>query len=61
MRAKLVKALIKKEFLDVLRDKKAVAMMILVPLILYPQLLNIYMIVFFVKNLRCVESSMPAS
>ena len=36
MRAKLVKALIKKEFLDVLRDKKAVAMMILVPLILYP-------------------------
>ena len=36
MRIKIVKALIKKEILDVLRDKKAVVMMIIVPLVLYP-------------------------
>ena len=36
MRAKLVKSLIKKELLDVIRDKKAVIMMLVVPLIIYP-------------------------
>ena len=36
MRFKLVKALIRKEFLDVIRDKKAVIMMLIIPLVLYP-------------------------
>ena len=36
MRYKVVKTLIKKELLDVIRDKKAVVMMLIVPLVIYP-------------------------
>ena len=36
MNTKIVKTLIKKEMLDVLRDKKTVIMMLVVPVILYP-------------------------
>ena len=36
MRYKVVKTLIKKELLDVIRDKKAVIMMLIVPLVVYP-------------------------
>ena len=36
MRYKIVKTLIKKELLDVIRDKKAVIMMLIVPLVVYP-------------------------
>ncbi|MBQ8413129.1 MAG: hypothetical protein IJX12_05945, partial [Lachnospiraceae bacterium] len=36
MNFRIVKALYKKEILDVLRDKKTVIMMLIVPLILYP-------------------------
>ncbi len=36
MRYKVVKTLIKKELLDVIRDKKAVIMMLIVPLVIYP-------------------------
>lgn len=36
MNFKIIKALYKKEMLDVLRDKKTVLMMLIVPLILYP-------------------------
>ncbi len=39
MNFKIVKALYKKEILDVLRDKKTVIMMLLVPLVLYPLLI----------------------
>jgi sodium transport system permease protein len=38
MRARVIKSLYKKEMLDVLRDKKTVLMMIVVPIILYPLL-----------------------
>ena len=36
MDAKIIKTLVKKEMLDVLRDKKTVVMMLVVPVILYP-------------------------
>ena len=36
MNTRIVKTLIKKEMLDVLRDKKTVIMMLVVPVILYP-------------------------
>ena len=36
MRTKIVKLLLRKELRDVFRDKKAVIMMILVPIIIYP-------------------------
>ena len=36
MDAKIIKTLVKKEMLDVLRDKKTVVMMLVVPIILYP-------------------------
>ena len=36
MNKKIVKALYRKEILDILRDKKTILMMIVVPLILYP-------------------------
>ena len=36
MRSKVIKNLYKKEMLDVLRDKKTVLMMLVVPLVLYP-------------------------
>ncbi|MDE6662171.1 MAG: ABC transporter permease [Lachnospiraceae bacterium] len=36
MNTKIIKTLIKKEMLDVLRDKKTVVMMLVVPIILYP-------------------------
>ena len=36
MRSKAIKNLYKKEMLDVLRDKKTVLMMLVVPLVLYP-------------------------
>lgn len=39
MNFKIVKALYKKEMMDVLRDKKTVVMMLLVPLVLYPLLI----------------------
>ncbi|MBE5943384.1 MAG: hypothetical protein E7258_00525 [Lachnospiraceae bacterium] len=39
MNFRIVKALYKKEILDVLRDKKTVVMMLVVPLILYPLML----------------------
>lgn len=39
MRGKVIKNLYKKEMLDVLRDKKTVVMMIIVPIILYPLLI----------------------
>ena len=36
MRSKVVKQLLKKELLDVIRDRKAIIMLILVPLLIYP-------------------------
>lgn len=36
MRTKMIRTLVKKEMLDVFRDKKTVIMMLLVPVILYP-------------------------
>ena len=36
MSAKIIKTLVKKEMLDVLRDKKTVIMMLVIPVILYP-------------------------
>ena len=36
MRIKVVRALIKKEVMDVLRDRKAILMMVVIPLVLYP-------------------------
>ena len=36
MRKKIIFSLYKKEMLDILRDKKTILMMIVVPLILYP-------------------------
>ena len=36
MNTKIIKTLIKKEMLDVLRDKKTVVMMLVVPILLYP-------------------------
>lgn len=39
MNFKIIKALYKKEILDVLRDKKTVLMMLVVPLVLYPLLI----------------------
>lgn len=39
MRTKIVKYILKKELLDILRDKKTIFMMIILPLILYPVLL----------------------
>lgn len=43
MNFKIVKTLYKKEILDVLRDKKTVIMMLIVPLILYPLMLVVGM------------------
>ena len=56
MRIKIVKALIKKEVLDVLRDKKAVIMMIIVPLVLYP-------LIFFgtLAVMSAVQTSMKSN
>ncbi|MCG8256140.1 hypothetical protein MJO50_14570 [Clostridioides difficile] len=39
MRSKIVKYIFKKEMLDILRDKKTLFMMIVVPLLLYPLLM----------------------
>ena len=36
MNTKIIRALVKKEMLDVFRDKKTVIMMLVVPVILYP-------------------------
>ena len=36
MRSKVIKTLFKKEMLDVLRDRKAILMLVLVPLLIYP-------------------------
>ena len=36
MRSKVVKLLLKKELLDVFRDRKAVIMLVLVPILIYP-------------------------
>ncbi len=36
MNAKIIRTLVKKEMLDVFRDKKTVIMMLVVPIILYP-------------------------
>ena len=36
MNGRVIKSLYKKEMLDVLRDKKTVIMMLVVPLVLYP-------------------------
>ena len=36
MNRKIIKALYKKEIMDILRDKKTLLMMIVVPLVLYP-------------------------
>ena len=38
MSAKIIKTLVKKEMLDVLRDKKTVNMMLVIPVILYPNI-----------------------
>ncbi|MDD6328712.1 MAG: ABC transporter permease [Lachnospiraceae bacterium] len=38
MKSKIIKSLYKKEILDVLRDKKTVIMMLVIPLVLYPLL-----------------------
>ena len=48
MRTKMVKAIFKKEMIDILRDKKTLFMGIILPLILYP----VIMIVMTQKNLR---------
>ncbi|MCU9809159.1 hypothetical protein LEQ06_13905 [Paraclostridium sp. AKS46] len=39
MRNKIVKQIFKKEILDILRDKKTIFMMIILPIILYPILM----------------------
>ena len=39
MRSKVIKTLFKKEMLDVLRDRKAILMLVLVPLLIYPLIL----------------------
>ena len=36
LNTKMLRTLVKKEMLDVLRDKKTLVMMLVVPLILYP-------------------------
>ena len=36
LNTKIIRTLVKKEMLDVLRDKKTVLMMLVVPLVLYP-------------------------
>ena len=36
MNTKIIRTLVKKEMLDVFRDKKTVIMMMVVPVILYP-------------------------
>ena len=36
MNTKIIRTLVKKEMLDVFRDKKTVIMMLVVPVILYP-------------------------
>ena len=36
MNTKIIRTLVKKEMLDVFRDKKTMVMMVLVPVILYP-------------------------
>ena len=36
MRTKIIKLLLKKELLDVFRDRKAVIMLVLVPILIYP-------------------------
>ena len=36
MRSKVIKLLLKKELLDVFRDRKAIIMLVLVPLLIYP-------------------------
>ena len=45
MNAKFVKALYKKEMLDIIRDKKTLIMMILVPLFLYPGMMILSLLV----------------
>ena len=39
MRTKIVKQIFKKEILDILRDKKTIFMMIILPILLYPILM----------------------
>ena len=53
MNKKAIKFLYKKEILDVLRDKKTVIMMLLVPLIVYPliMLVSMQMMTKITKNL----------
>ena len=53
MNLKNVKSLFKKELLDVLRDKKTVIMMVLVPIVLYPLL-----IVLSLQVMRNITTSM---
>ncbi len=39
MRTKIIKQIFKKEMIDILRDKKTIFMMIILPLLLYPILM----------------------
>ena len=53
MRSKIVKSIFKKELLDILRDKKTLFMMIVLPIILYP-----LMMILFSQVMMMSENSM---
>ncbi len=57
MNTKIIKSLYKKEILDVLRDKKTVLMMLVVPLIVYPLLIVLTMQVMAMVSTELAEST----
>lgn len=57
MNSKIIKCLYKKEILDVLRDKKTVLMMLVVPLIVYPLLIVLTMQVMATVSTELSEST----
>lgn len=57
MNRKIVKCLYKKEILDVLRDKKTVLMMLVVPLVVYPLLIVLTMQVMATVSTELSEST----
>ncbi len=57
MNSKIVKCLYKKEIIDVLRDKKTVLMMLVVPLVVYPLLIVVTMQVMAMVSTELSEST----
>ncbi len=59
MRSKIVKSIFKKEMLDILRDKKTLFMMIVLPIILYPVMMILFSQVMMMSANSMETKEMP--